>query len=323
MADRSVKGKTETSGDLSGREALGAVVALAGEAVVVLLSFSQDVPALLPLILHIAVVAAVAFVLLAGRDPGSDPTVSYTMLLLTAVAGPAGAAASLCALPFVGHAGAGPDVLEAWYDRLSSAGGVLPERALHDRIAAGRVLDCEAPPPRNFLDVITTGTLHDKQEALGLMARTFHTDFAPALQAALRSPEPVVRVQAAAVVARVRADLKGRIKALIAQERSVPAARAVNAATELMRYASCTLVDRADQERCRAAASRLLQAALISDDDVFDAAARANAQTAGVIEHFLIDARRFKEFRVARRIHDLVTAGGYRVRKPVQKEALT
>ncbi len=303
--------------DLSGREALGAALAVAGEAIVVLLAASQDIPSAVPLILHVAVVAVMATALLKDRPAKADPTVSYIMLLVTAVSGPAGAVASLCALPFVGHAGAGPEILEAWYDRLSSAGGVRPETAVHDRIAAGRVLDWQAPMPHNFLDVIVNGTLADKQEALGLMARTFHTDFAPALQAALRSPEPVVRVQASAVVARVRADLKARVKSLIGSEPTTTPKQAVRTAALLSRYGACALVDRADQERCRAAATRLLQHALVSGHDVVRAAAAAKPGDAREIEAFLIDARRFKDLRVARRIHDLARNSGYRVRRIV------
>lgn len=301
--------------DLSGREALGAALAVAGEAIVVLLAASQDVPAAVPLLLHVAVVMVMAVALLKDRPPEADPTVSYIMLLVTAVSGPAGAMASLCALPFVGHAGAGPEVLDAWYDRLSSAGGVLPQTAIHDRIAAGRVLDWQAPMPKNFLDVIVNGTLADKQEALGLMARTFHTDFAPALQAALRSPEPVVRVQASAVVARVRADLKARIKSLIASEKTATPQQAVRTAAILSRYGACALVDRADQDRCRAAATRLLQRTLASGPDVVRAAAGATPMDARQIETYLIEARRFKDLRVARRIHDLARNSGYRVRR--------
>lgn len=323
MTDRLSLKARATAVDLSGREALGAAIAVSGEAVVVLLSFSRDVPAGTFLVVHILVIAVMAYALLVPRHEAADPSMAYTMLLVTAVSGPAGALATLCALPFVGHAGAGPDVLDAWYDRLSAAGGVLPETAMHDRIAAGRVLNWESPAPHNFLDVIENGSLTDRQEALGLMARTFHTDFAPALQAALRSPEPVVRVQAAAVVARVRADLKLRIKSLLSAERSRPvAASAPRTAAELTRYANCALVDRAEQERCRFAASRILLTSLVSNEDVFKAARAANGETAGVIESFLMDARRFKEFRVARRIHDLVTSGSYRVRK-MRREAMT
>lgn len=319
MAERTAHDNTGVQ-DLSGREAIAAALAVAGEAIVVLLSFSRDVPPSVPLLMHAIVVAAVSYVLLWGRSTTSDKTVSYVMLLVTAVAGPAGAVASLCALPFVGHAGAGQKVLDEWYDRLSSAGGVLPETAMHDRINAGRVLDWQAPAPHDFLDIITNGSLSDKQQALGLMARTFHTDFAPALQAALRSPEPVVRVQAAAVVARVRADLKARIRTLTAMDgKGKPLS--IQSAAELMRFASCPLVDRADQDRCRIASGHALVKALVSEDDVVAAAAKATPGTAPVVEAFLLERRRFKEFRVARRIHDLVTVKRFRVRRLQASEA--
>lgn len=307
-------------GDLSGREARGAAIAVSGEAIVALLAASRDVPVAVSLLLHVIVVTIMAAVLLRGRPPETDPTVSYIMLLVTAVSGPAGAIASLCALPFVGQAGAGPEVLEAWYDRLSAAGGVAPHTAIHDRIAAGRVLDWQAPPPQNFLNVILNGTLADKQEALGLMARTFHTDFAPALKASLRSPEPVVRVQASAVVARVRGDLKVRIKLLTGSDAAIPRAETLRSAAELARYAGCPLVDKADRERCRSAASRLFKLALSPGSGVFNSVAAGAGTEQREIETFLMKSRRYKDFRVARRVHRLISRGPYRVRRLTPSE---
>jgi hypothetical protein len=204
--------------------------------------------------------------------------------------------------------------LKDWYARLSRASGSLPSAELTDRVIAGRVIDTAAAPPSRFEDVIAHGTLAERQAALGLMARRFHTDFAPALQAALRSPEPVVRVQAAAVVARVRADLKARIKSLLAMSASRTSDHRIADAAELIRLAACPLVDRADAEKCRRAATESLQVVLVTRRDVLSAAARADRETAPVIERYLVSAGRFRDFRVSRRIHALVLDRAYRVR---------
>ena len=206
------------------------------------------------------------------------------IFLVIVVAGPAGAFASLVALAFVDHAGAGPHVLDAWYARLSRASHSDASTELTDRVMAGRVLVRDASPPAEFEDVIAHGTLAERQAALGLMARHFHTDFAPALQAALRSQEPVVRVQAAAVVARVRGDLKSRIKALLAARDRRATALSIANAAELERLARCSLVDRADADKCRKAATEVLQVALPTSHDVRTAATGANRETAAMIE---------------------------------------
>ncbi len=300
---------------LNGREAAAAAFALAAEAVVVLLAFSSDVPFWLTILCHTGVVAVAGAILFGGSNTGRDPTVAEIIFLVILVSGPAGAFASLAALAFVDHAGAGPHVLDAWYARLSRASHSDASTELTDRVVAGRVLRSDASPPAEFEDVIAHGTLNECQAALGLMARHFHTDFAPALQAALRSEEPVVRVQAAAVVARVRGDLKARIKALLAPRDHGASALSIAEAAELQRLARCSLVDRADGDRCRKAATEVLQAALPTTYDVRAVSTRATRETASMIERHLIAAGRYGDFRMSRRLHDLVADGKYRVRR--------
>ena len=294
----------------SAREAIAAAVALAAEAIVVLMAFSTDVPLHLTLILHVATAATVALILFYDRAGDEDLTIAAVIFLVIAVAGPAGAIASLTTLAFVDRAGAGPEVLHAWYARLARASSSDPATELHARISAGRVLRTRSPSPQNFQRIVADGTLSERQAALGLIARQFHTDFAPALQAALRSSEPLIRVQAAAVVARVRADLKARIKAMLA----TPFDLEIEDATELLRLAECPLVDRAEAEKCRKAATEALQIALVTGHDVQVAATHADRETAPVIEHFLMQAGRLQDFRISRRIHALVLDSDYRVR---------
>jgi hypothetical protein len=298
----------------SGREAVAAALAVAIELIVVLFTFSADVPLSVPVQLHAAAVVVVALVLFRGRAPEDDLTLASLMFLVILAAGPAGAIVSLGALAFVNHAGAGPEVLSAWYTRLSKASGSSPSAELSDRVAAGRVIDTNSAAPAQFENVIASGTLEERQAALGLMARHFHTDYAPALEAALRSLEPVVRVQAAAVVSRVRADLKSRIKGLLTANEKLSPVDRMHDAAELHRLAACSLVDRADAEKCRNGALETLQIVLATRHDVITLSASARRETAPLIESYLLSAGRYRDFRVARRVHTLVLKSRYRVR---------
>ncbi len=299
------------------RDVYGALFANVGEAIVALQSSAASIPAIWILAGHLAVVASVATILFNARPKGEDLTIAATMVLIILVAGPVGAVASLVMLPFVKTTNPGSPVLRAWYKRLSSAGSVGPATAMHDRVAAGRVLRLEAAPPASFLDVIKAGTLDERQTALGLMARKFHPDYAPALEAALRSPEPVVRVQAAAVVARVRGDLKERIKSLVSAEGHVgsprPAARLADAG-ELYRLARCTLVEGTDRAASEAGARALLSGMLTTSHTIVNASAQPDPDTALAIEGYLLAEGRYKHFRVARRVNSIVTRGGYGIR---------
>jgi polysaccharide biosynthesis protein PelE len=312
---------TGLSSALGSREATAAALALAGEAIVVFLAFSANITMLAPVALHFVVAIATAAVLFSGREQAADLTIACMIFLVILVAGPAGALAAMAVVPFAGGRPQRPDILQAWYTRLSSAAGADPVTALYDRVVAGRVQTASEQSPQDFEDVIANGPLAARQAALGLIARKFHTDYAPALEAALRSPEPVVRVQAAAVVARVRADLKARIKVLLATEPSPSNRTAVSAATELLRLSACAFVDRADADRSRTSADRLLTSALGTRGDVTRISAMARTQSAPVVERFLISAGRFQDFRVSRRLHTLAARRRYTVRRLLPREA--
>ncbi len=305
---------------LSGREAFAAAFAVAAEGLVGLAALTADGPLLWPVVLHFVVTAITAAILFVGRQSAYDPTVSSLIVLVILVSGPVGALASLVALAFLDHAGAGPDVLEAWYTRLAGSAHSDPPTELSDRVIAGRVMASTAPPPVSYEEVIASGTLGQCQAALGLMARRFHTDYTPALEAALRSREPVVRVQAAAVVSRVRMNLKSRIKKLTSP-RARTSAQRVAAAAELARLSGCAFVDRADAARCREAAADALGVALATSRDVYAQAAQANRETARVIERHLLSNARHRDFRVSRRIHTLVVDRRLRLRLTARQAA--
>ena len=314
---KTAPGGGAASRSFSSREVFAAVFAVVGEVLVVLLSLAATVPMAVVVAVHVIISAIAAVILFWNRQAREDLTIDAAMCLIIAVSGPAGAVASLAMLIFAGHAGAGPEVLQSWYARLANASGNDRATAMHDRVMAGRVVRFDDRTPHDFSEIIATGTLTERQAALGLMARRFHTDFAPALALALRSPEPVVRVQAAAVVARVRGDLKVRTKTLLASANGDGAVQSASLAeaAELLRLADCAFVDRADGARCRRGADNILAKALSTGRGVTIEAAHGNSETALVVERFLVGAGRFKDFRVSRRVHDLITTRSYRVRR--------
>lgn len=296
------------------REALAAIFAFLAELVVIVLVVTSRIGLPSALQLHAFVAAITAGILFYDRGEGEDLTIAALITLVVAASGPAGAGAALAAMTFVNHAGAGPDVLSAWYARLSNASGADLSTVLTDRVMAGRVIDTEAVTPVHFEEVIANGTLAERQAALGLIARHFHTDFTAALEQALRSSEPVVRVQAAAVVARVRADLKTRVKALLSHSLETAPAQTLADAAELARLSQCSLVDRAEAALCRKAGVEKLNAILAGRRAVHAAASIADRETATMIERHLLRESRFADFRSARRVHAVVSQGSYRVR---------
>ncbi len=298
------------------RTAAAAAAAVAGEAAVLLAAFSADVSLPAVLALHALTLAVVAAILYGGRSAGEDTAVPVMVFLAVAVAGPAGAVAALAALPFEGALGRGEETLEDWYRRLSSAGSPTPSAALLDRIASGRVQRPQAPLPQNYLDVIEKGTLDERQRALGLIARQFHPDYAPVLEAALRSPEPVVRVQASAVVARVREDLKARVSKFAEGDSASGLAAALKSVSELQSLQRCALLDTSVRGRCRDLAYGILERLLGESRNVAGAVSRADRAGLAAIEAYLIRQERFRDLRVARRVGK-ITSGSNSLRSAV------
>lgn len=245
----------------------------------------------------------------------SERSMLVFSLVLLAVAGPAGALALILVLPFAVRPNSGPEMLQSWYQRLAGAGGVEASTQLHAQVMVGRAMRFDAGPPHDFEDVIANGSLAECQAVLGLIARKFHPDYARALHLALRSEEPAVRVQAAAVVARVRADLKLQVKALLDRASKDERDVTFTDAAALNELADCPLVDRADGSLCRNAAGHILQVKLSSGLRPATAGTLSNdAKDVLTIERFLMSRTRFKEFRVARRLSKLSRREHYKVR---------
>jgi hypothetical protein len=73
-----------------------------------------------------------------------------------------------------------------------------------------------------FADVLRAGTVSQKLSVLGLIADHFAPSHAPVLRSALNDPEPVIRVHAASVVARLDDDFQEREIALRERLREQP-----------------------------------------------------------------------------------------------------
>lgn len=302
-------------------EALGAALALAGQGIVVLLAFSADVPLSVVVLVHAGVVALMSYILLSGRRREEDRALAITILLLNAIGGPAGALATLAALPFAGNIASTRDVRRDWYERLARAGRPSHVTQLYERIISGRTQRLDMQPPRDFLKVIAQGTLDERQRALGLVARHFHPDYTPVLDAALRSSEPVVRVQAAAVVARVREDLKAKIEQWrVSSPRTLR--QTLHDASELHALSTCSLLSSQLQARCAENLRALLDDVLARGRDVTRFARAVDKDALDAMERYLIGEGRFKELRVLRRVMRALSGAKRSVRRRLRRERL-
>lgn len=292
-----------------------AFIALAGELLVAAAALMPGVSMKTPLLLHcVAMICCVAIVL-RGHSGSDDKGQAIIALFVVAACGPAGAAAVLGSLTLWRPRIENKKLLEDWYHRLGRAGAPELSQILLDRTVSGRVQRPEAALPIDFIEVLERGTLDERQRALGLIAREFHPDYSPVLQAALRSPEPIVRVQASAVVARVREDLKARIGMLLAKRSDAAPLENITSVGELHALQGCPFVEPLQRLQCRQMMTTFLDASLERGFDAIITAVDADNVDVTAIESFLIDQQRYREFRVLRRVRQLSGHSWFKLRR--------
>ena len=91
-----------------------------------------------------------------------------------------------------------------------------PSRAerLHAEIVQGRRRHARTEPPQPFAEVFASGALARQQEAIAAISLHYRPEMLPALRLALASEKPALRVQAAAVYAKLRGSFGERAKAV-------------------------------------------------------------------------------------------------------------
>lgn len=257
--------------------------------------------------LHVLAIAGLAGHLASLHRRKAELTAAMLGVVATAVLGPPGAiGAAVVSSALRGRTG--PDrLLQDWYDRIALATEIEPVSKLSDTIRVGRAVGVTGPAPQSFQDVVEEGPLASRQAVLGHIARHFDPDYLATLQAALKSPIPSIRVQAAAVAAHLQPEVR---KAFAAAVAAVPAASAHPAeALVLLRTLDALeasgLLDEGERKRARAVASRLgdiVLSAVASYRPVIASgiAVETRRGLEETVERLLVERCRFAELRAWR-----------------------
>ena len=167
--------------------------------------------------LHFAVVLLLALWVYQLARHNRDTSDAVLLLLTTLAVGPLGTLGTIFSAVVSARSKPDAQLLKSWYERISLSSNIDPVSRHCDTVAVGRTMDLQGPAPASFSEVLKYGSLRERQNALGLIARRFHPDYIPALKVALKSDLPVIRVQAAAVAAHVRVDLRNRLQSLLGE----------------------------------------------------------------------------------------------------------
>jgi ribosomal protein S20 len=271
---------------------------------------------------HLAVLTLAAIYLTRSRSAVTDLGPYGLSLVATAISGPVGAAMGIVAVWLLARERPNVELLAAWYERIALAADVDPVTSLCNTVAMGRGVQTTLIPPPVFEHVMASGTLEDRQTALGLIARRFQPSYAAALRMALVSPEPVIRVQAAAVAVKVRAELKTAVQAMVAkaQAQDQTPTQAAELAAELEAMARAGMLEEDDQRRAESSIANLLKSSLLKtsvlkvglpDGERLPAGPpQVSPQAQDLIESELLRQGRYPELRALRHAASLAPPNG-------------
>jgi hypothetical protein len=247
---------------------------------------------------------------------GGNTALPLLTAIVIAATGPIGAIAALVMIAVSARAHDNSRLLDDWYERIANAVEADEVTRLCEQVSTGRTSALTGTAPASFAAVMERGTLDDRQATLGIIARSFHADYLPALMLALKSPEPVIRVQAAAVATRVRSDLRALVDKFAGASESVQtrSGAALTAASQLDAAIASGLLDAGDQIRAAVVSARLKASASVPQSE--PQACRGPILDRQATEAMQLREGRYTELRVGRRIAAVETARLYRVRRP-------
>ncbi|HEX2839979.1 hypothetical protein [Hyphomicrobium sp.] len=212
-------------------------------------------------LLHLAVLCAAALAI--SRVMPDDQTLPVLCFSFAVFSGPVGMVAGMILVAGAWFSGSGARLLERWSDWSNGGGAFDSSMLLAESIDNGRAVRTSRPARRLFPHIMACGSFTEKQWLLGIVAQKYHADYGPALDAALSDTEPGLRVQAAAVRARLNDRIKAEYNDILRTAGGTAAQ--VSAATALAaRTVHClksNLLDPSEARRLREAVLRHCQRA--------------------------------------------------------------
>lgn len=273
-------------------------------------AFGSQQPHSAAVALHGAAVVLAGLPAVLHRSTPADKTLPILAAIAIAAVGPIGALGALVTAMLAPARPRATPLLEAWYRRIAHSVETDPVSQLSDMVTIGRSVSLTGDPPASFARVMTHGSLSDRQALLGQVARRFDVAYLPALKIALTNPEPVIRVQAAAVATKVQHELSRIVSTWDRRTaEAMNATEALAATVELEACLASGLIEAADRTRAEAALHRArAQASSLTGEPRFASRLlssrtdRHQLVAAAGYERLLVRERRFRELRNWRRL---------------------
>lgn len=238
-------------------------LALASEAGILSLMAGD---AAVALVLHGCVVLLLAMWARHAAGDVHEQCLRWLLMITVAATGPFGAV--ICWVAGVVHDNGRKRALspEQWLASLLPPETASAYAGLHERLTFGLERHAETAHVQPFQDILTGGTILQKQMAIARIARHFHVPFTPLLRQAVRDENPAVRVQAATALARIERDFTARCIRLEKELAGLPAHRQCDLAQVCDEYAHTGLLDENGSHALRMKAAGIYEACLAQED---------------------------------------------------------
>jgi len=171
------------------------------------------------LVAHLIVLAAAGLWLL--RASQRRDRYAWLLWLSTAAFGPLGPAGVVLAIAVERRQARHATSLDEWHATLFPPSDDHEDAELWRRIGQ-RQSDQADPDVTSFFDVLTFGSVRQRQAVIAVISQQFRPEFAPVLRAALRDEHNVVRVQAATAIGRLEQQIFERTLELEAAVERAP-----------------------------------------------------------------------------------------------------
>ena len=212
--------KTQTL-DQSAKDIAICLVVTLAETGLVLTGLAEGVSLPTMLLIHCGIMLGVTLVLDQRERNRLDSRVLAVAVVTTAVSGPIGAALSALLGIYLRYRKLETELLANWYDRISGHKDQDSVLELHERIQAGRTINPFVDARARFAAILRSGPLDEKQRVLSVITQKYHPGFGDLLHLALHNHDPPIRVQAAAVAARLKENERIKIRSSMAGAEAV------------------------------------------------------------------------------------------------------
>lgn len=187
-------------------------------------------------------------VALIGDQSGENENAAMVSIagIATIVGGPIGAIGAAMLFLKERKEGGSTQPDEAWRTHLSGRESEDKSEVFFNEVCDGRTVDRASGVVVALEQVLRSGTLLDKQAALATIATHYGTEFRTVLFEAIRDPSPPVRVQAAAVLTKLRNHERHKFHALMGSPSAgiVESRRDIGVARDLIALIQRDFLDR-------------------------------------------------------------------------------